>query len=38
MNIRIAHEIKGAADLAMPYIYEDGKLLDTLLISPPGGR
>ena len=37
MNIRIAHEIKGAADLAMPYIYEDGKLLDTLLISPPGG-
>ncbi len=36
MNIRISHEIKGAADLAMPFIYENGRLQDTLLISPPG--
>ncbi len=36
MNIRISHEIKGAADPAMPYIFKDGRLLDTLLISPPG--
>ena len=36
MNVRISHEIKGAADGVLPYIYEDGKLLDTLLISPPG--
>lgn len=36
MNIRISHEIRGAADPVMPYIYEDGKLQDTLLISPPG--
>lgn len=36
MNIRISHEIRGAADMVMPYIYEEGKLQDTLLISPPG--
>ncbi len=36
MNIRISHEIKGAADSAMPYLYENGKLLNVLLISPPG--
>lgn len=36
MNIRISHEIKGAADFVMPYLYEDRQLLNTLLISPPG--
>lgn len=36
MNIRISHEIKGAGDGVMPYIYENGKLQNTLLISPPG--
>lgn len=36
MNIRISHEIKGAADMVMPYLYENRKLLNTLLISPPG--
>lgn len=36
MNIRISHEIKGAADTVMPYLYENGRLQDTLLISPPG--
>lgn len=36
MNIRISHEIKGAADLVMPYLYENRQLLNTLLISPPG--
>lgn len=36
MNIRISHEIKGAADKAMPHIYENGRLQDILLISPPG--
>ena len=30
MNVRISHEIKGAADLVMPYLYENGNLLDTL--------
>lgn len=36
MNIRISHEIKGAADGVMPYLYENGQLQDTLLVSPPG--
>lgn len=36
MNIRISHEIKGAADTVMPYLYEERSLLSTLLISPPG--
>lgn len=36
LNIRLSHEIKGAADLVMPYVYEEGRLQNTLLISPPG--
>lgn len=36
MNIRIAHEIVGAADVLMPLIYEDGRLCNTLLVAPPG--
>lgn len=36
LNIRIAHELKGVADLAIPYLYEKGQVLNTLLISPPG--
>lgn len=36
MNIRISHEIIGAADEAMPYLYENNRFLNTLLISPPG--
>ena len=36
LNIRIAHEIKGAADRVMSYIYENGRLQNTLVISPPG--
>lgn len=36
MNIRISHEVIGAADEAMPYLYEDDRFLNTLLVSPPG--
>lgn len=36
MNIRIAHEIKGAADPVLPLLYMGDKLLNTLIISPPG--
>ncbi|MDO4331636.1 MAG: stage III sporulation protein AA [Eubacteriales bacterium] len=36
LNIRIAHEIKGAAAAVMPWLYEEGKLQNTLIISPPG--
>ena len=36
MNIRIAHEIKGAADKVLPGLYINGDLKNTLIISPPG--
>lgn len=36
LNIRIAHEILGAADNCMPYIYERGKVRNVMIISPPG--
>lgn len=35
-NIRIAHEIKGAADKLLPMLYKGGKIQNTLIISPPG--
>lgn len=37
LNIRIAHQVRGAADPVIPHIFEEGKVLNTLLISPPGG-
>lgn len=36
LNIRIAHQIKGAADGILPQIYRGGRPLNTLIISPPG--
>ncbi|MCM1135893.1 MAG: stage III sporulation protein AA [Clostridium sp.] len=36
LNIRISHEVVGAADGVMPYLYEGSRFLNTLLISPPG--
>lgn len=36
MNIRIAHEIKGAADSILPLVYEEGMPKNILIISPPG--
>ena len=36
INIRISHEVKGAADSVIPYMYKDEMLLNTLIISPPG--
>lgn len=35
LNIRLAHEVKGCADLALPLICHEGELYDTLIISPP---
>ncbi len=35
LNIRIAHEIIGAADHVLPYLYENGELYNTFIISPP---
>lgn len=36
MNIRISHQIKGAAESVMPQLFQDGEFLNTLIISPPG--
>ncbi len=36
INIRVAHEIKGVADRVLPFLYENGSLKNTLIISPPG--
>lgn len=36
INIRVAHQIKGCANQLLPYVIRDGRLLHTLIISPPG--
>ena len=36
INIRVAHEIKGAADMVMKYMYIEKRIENTLIVSPPG--
>ena len=36
MNIRISHEVIGAADEVMNFLYQDTSFLNTLIIAPPG--
>ena len=36
MNIRVARQIYGCSDKLLPYIISSGRLLNTLIISPPG--
>ena len=36
MNIRIARNVKGAANGVLQYLYQKGRLQSTLFISPPG--
>ncbi len=36
INIRIAHEVRGAARKLLPFLYENGRLQSCLIISPPG--
>lgn len=36
MNIRISHEIPGIADTVLPFLYENGRFLNGMIISPPG--
>ncbi len=36
LNIRVAHERKGSAKGVLPYVYHFGRLLNTLIVSPPG--
>lgn len=35
LNIRFAHQVKGCADSVMPFLWKQGQLRNTLLISPP---
>ncbi len=36
MNIRISHEVIGAADSIMPLLHQNGQLQNTLIVAPPG--
>lgn len=36
MNIRIAHQVRGVAEGVLPYLYQDGRVYNTLILSPPG--
>lgn len=37
LNIRISHQLIGAADGIMEFLYEGKRFCNTLLVSPPGG-
>ena len=36
VNIRVSHEIRGAADGILPKLYKEGNFQNTLIVSPPG--
>ena len=36
LNVRVAHEIKGAAKEVLPQVYENGRFCNTLILSSPG--
>ncbi len=36
INIRISHEIKGCAKNIVPFILNDKKVINTIIVSPPG--
>lgn len=36
LNLRLAREKKGCADGVLPYLFENGRLCHTLIVSPPG--
>lgn len=36
LNVRVAHEVKGCADQIMPLLCENGRFLNTVIVSPPG--
>jgi len=36
INFRMAHAVKGCADAVLPLLYEKGRILHTMIISPPG--
>lgn len=37
LNVRLSHQYKGCADAVLPYLFEDGEVCHTLIISPPRG-
>ena len=36
VNIRVAHQVKNAADMILPLVYRRGTLMNTLILAPPG--
>ena len=36
LNIRLAHQLRGCADLVLPYLFSEEGFCNTLIISPPG--
>ncbi len=36
INVRLSHQVRGCADQVMPYLYKEGRVLHTLIISSPG--
>lgn len=36
LNVRVSHEVKGCADVVMPWIVKEDEICHTLVISPPG--
>ncbi len=35
INIRVSHQVRGCANGVLPYLWEDGQVYHTLIISPP---
>lgn len=35
INVRLAHQIRGCGDFVLPYLYQDKRLVHTLVLSPP---
>lgn len=35
INVRLSHQVRGCADGVLPYLYQSGDILHTLIISPP---
>lgn len=35
INVRLSHQVRGCASKVLPYLYEHGQILHTLIISPP---
>lgn len=35
LNIRLAHEVLGCADKVLPYLFDDGKICNVMILSPP---